>query len=101
MQPNESLYEQKPEEPVVPVSTSSNSTNASSAAAASCASRFDYVENVQSAETNSSAPHVISHVAPPKSSSFFADFGMDSGLPKKSGSYSSKPQVSPFNVVIS
>jgi len=90
---SESLYEQKPEEPVVQVSTSSNTAAApSSAAAASYASRFEYVENVQSGETNSSGTHVIGHVAAPKSSNFFADFGMDSG-PKKSGSYSSKPQV--------
>jgi ADP-ribosylation factor GTPase-activating protein 2/3 len=33
---------------------------------------------------------MINHVAPPKSTSFFADFGMDSGFPKKAGSNSSK-----------
>lgn len=93
MQPNESLYDQKPEEPVVPVATANNSTPA---AGSSFASRFEYVENVQSAETNSGGPHVISHVCPPKSSSFFADFGMDSGFQRKAGSHSSKVQVSPL-----
>jgi hypothetical protein len=36
---------------------------------------------------------MISHIAPPKSTSFFADFGMDSGFPKKAGSNSSKVRV--------
>ena len=54
----------------------------------------EYVENVQSTELNSGGSQVLSHVAPPKSSSFFADFGMDSGFQKKSSSNSSKVQVS-------
>lgn len=91
MQTNESLYDQKPEEPVIPVSSSSNNTPT---VGSSFASRFEYVDNVPSAETNSSGPHVLSHVSPPKSSSFFADFGMDSGFPKKGSSHSSKVQVS-------
>lgn len=85
--PNESLYDQKPEEPVAPVPTANNSTPA---AGSSFVSRFEYVESVQSAETNSGGPHVLSHVSPPKSSSFFADFGMDSGFPKKASSQSLK-----------
>jgi len=36
---------------------------------------------------------MIGHVVPPKSSSFFADFGMDSGFPRKAGSNSSKVQI--------
>jgi hypothetical protein len=36
---------------------------------------------------------MISHVAPPKSTSFFSDFGMDSGFSKKAGSNSSKVRV--------
>ncbi|XP_062073617.1 probable ADP-ribosylation factor GTPase-activating protein AGD8 [Humulus lupulus] len=88
--PNENLYDQKPEEPVAPVSTSSNTTPT---AGSSFASRFEYVESVPSAETNSSGAHVISHVLPPKASSFFADFGMDSGFSKKASSNSSKVQV--------
>ena len=91
MQPSESLYEQKPEEPPAPVPST---TNNNLLAGPSLTSRFEYVENVQSSELNSGGSHVISHVAPPKSSSFFSDFGMDSGFPKKSGSSSSKVQVS-------
>ncbi|KAF5460318.1 hypothetical protein F2P56_020197 [Juglans regia] len=87
--PSENLYDQKPEEPVIPVS----STKSSPTAGLSLAKRFEYVDNVQSAENSSSGPHMISHVVPPKSSSFFADFGMDSGFPRKAGSNSSKVQI--------
>lgn len=90
MQTSESLYDQKPEEQVIPVSSSSNNTPT---AGSSFASRFEYVDNVPSAEMNSGGTHVLSHVSPPKSSSFFADFGMDSGFPKKGSSHSSKVQV--------
>ncbi|KAF7829224.1 putative ADP-ribosylation factor GTPase-activating protein AGD8 [Senna tora] len=88
--PSESLYEQKPEEAPAPVSSSASNTLA---AGPPLTSRFEYLENVQSSETNSGGAHVVSHVSPPKSSSFFADFGMDSGFPKRSGSNSSKVQV--------
>ncbi|KAJ7943823.1 ADP-ribosylation factor GTPase-activating protein [Quillaja saponaria] len=88
--PNETLYDQKPEELVIPVSTSTNNTPS---AGSSLTSRFEYVDNVQSIETNSGGAHVVGHVSVPKSSSFFADFGMDSGFPKKSGSNSSKVQI--------
>ncbi|KAI9111398.1 hypothetical protein K1719_017088 [Acacia pycnantha] len=88
--PSESLYEQKPEEPPAPVSSSSNSNLL---AGPPPASRFEYADDVQSSESNSGGSHLISHVTPPKSSSFFADFGMDSGFPKKYGSNSSKVQV--------
>lgn len=89
--PSENLYEQKPEEPVVPaVSTPASSTSVSSP---SFGSRFEYVENVQSSDMTSGSTHVIGHVAPPKSSNFFAEFGMDSGFPKKASSNSSKSQV--------
>lgn len=87
--PSENLYDQKPEEPIIPVS----STNSTPTTGLSFASRFEYVENVQSAENSSSGTHMISHVSPPKSSSFFAEFGMDSGFPKKAGSNSSKVQI--------
>lgn len=90
IQPSESLYEQKPEEAPAPVPSSSSHALA---AGPPLPSRFEYVENVQSSELNSGGSHVNSHVAPPKSSSFFADFGMDSGFPKRS-SNSSKVQVS-------
>lgn len=88
--PSENLYDQKPEELPVQVSTSTNSTPTSGS---SFASRFEYVDSVQVASTHTADSHVISHVAPPKSSSFFADFGMDSGFPKKTSSSSSKIQV--------
>lgn len=91
MQPSESLYEQKPEEPPAPVS--SKTTNNLSAKP-SLTSRFEYVDNVQSSELNSGGSNLVSHVSVPKSSSFFSDFGMDSGFPKKSGPSSSKVQVS-------
>ncbi|XP_054823686.1 probable ADP-ribosylation factor GTPase-activating protein AGD8 [Prosopis cineraria] len=88
--PSESLYEQKPEEAPAPVSSS---TSHALAAGPPLTSRFEYVENVQLSESNSGGSHILNHVAPPKSSSFFADFGMDSGFPKRSGSNSSKIQI--------
>ncbi|GKV10692.1 hypothetical protein SLEP1_g22020 [Rubroshorea leprosula] len=88
--PNENLYDQKPEEPAIPVASS---TNNNSPVGSSFASRFEYVENVQSHELSSGGPQVLGHVAPPKSSSFFADFGMDSGFHKKTSSNSSKVQI--------
>ncbi|MED6212080.1 GTPase-activating protein 8 [Stylosanthes scabra] len=87
--PSESLYEQTPEEPPAPVPLATNNN----VLAPSIASRFEYVENVQSSEANSGGSQVIGHVAPPKSSSFFSDFGMDSGFSKKSGPSSSKAQI--------
>ncbi|KAJ4959046.1 hypothetical protein NE237_026157 [Protea cynaroides] len=81
--PNESLYDQKPEEPAPVVSTSANATPTFSSA---FPSRFEYVENVQSAETSYGGAHVINHVSPPKSSSFFSDYGMDNGFQKKTSS---------------
>ncbi|KAA8525878.1 hypothetical protein F0562_007733 [Nyssa sinensis] len=88
--PSESLYDQKPEEPPVQVSASTNSTPTGGS---SFTSRFEYIDGVQAAEMSSGGTHVLSHVSPPKSSSFFADFGMDSGLPKKTNSNSSKVQI--------
>lgn len=90
LQPNESLYEQKPEELVVPVSTS---TKESPTGGSSFPSRFEYVDDVQPLDMNSTSPQVINHVAPPKSSSFFSDFGMDSGFQKSKSFSSSKVQV--------
>ncbi|KAE8722205.1 putative ADP-ribosylation factor GTPase-activating protein AGD8 [Hibiscus syriacus] len=88
--PSENLYEQKPEEPVAPVASS---TNDIAPLGSSFPSRFEYVENVQSTDSNHGGPQVLNHVAPPKSSSFFAEFGMDSGFQKKSSSNSSKVQI--------
>ncbi|KAF8412804.1 hypothetical protein HHK36_000774 [Tetracentron sinense] len=88
--PSESLYDQKPEEPAPVVSTSANNTTTFGS---SFPSRFEYVENVQSSEMSSGEARVVGHVAPPKSSSFFADFGMENGFQKKANSSSSKVQM--------
>nr|XP_025679173.1 probable ADP-ribosylation factor GTPase-activating protein AGD8 [Arachis hypogaea] len=84
------FYPQKSEEPPAPVPLATNNN----VLAPSITSRFEYVENVQSSEVNSGGSQVIGYVAPPKSSSFLSDFGMDSGFSKKSGPSSSKVQVS-------
>ncbi|KAK9275993.1 hypothetical protein L1049_023269 [Liquidambar formosana] len=86
--PSENLYDQKPQEPSVPVSAPTNNTPT---VGSSFASRFEYVD--PSAEISSGGPQVISHVSPPKSSNFFAEFGMDSGFQKKASSNSSKVQI--------
>ncbi|AQK89920.1 Leucine-rich repeat receptor kinase-like protein [Zea mays] len=91
--PNESLYEQKPEEttPVLP-----SSVIASTAARSKPhTSRFEYVENAAAPKTGSSSEGNLmsGHVAPPKSSNFFVEFGMDSGYHKKYTSSSSKVQM--------
>lgn len=88
LQPSENLYDQKPEEPALLVPPSTNTTNPK--AGTSFTSRFEYVDNVQSTELISGGPQVINHVSPPKSSSFFAEFGIDSGFQRKSSSNSSK-----------
>jgi ADP-ribosylation factor GTPase-activating protein 2/3 len=56
-------------------------------------SRFEYVENIPSAGSSSEESQAFGHVAPPKSSNFFGEFGMDSGYQKKPSSSSSKVQV--------
>ncbi|KAL8238899.1 hypothetical protein R6Q59_015466 [Mikania micrantha] len=82
---SESLYDQKPEEPVVQVSTSANGITTSTAT--SHTSRFEYVDSSQtSVETGPGSVNTLGHVVPPKSSSFFAEYGMDSGFSKKSTS---------------
>ncbi|KAJ1296132.1 hypothetical protein BS78_01G276000 [Paspalum vaginatum] len=89
---NESLYEQKPEEPapILPSVTESTTTRSKSHT-----SRFEYLEDTSAAKTGSSSEDIRmgGHVAPPKSSNFFAEFGMDSGYQKKSTSNPSKVQV--------
>ena len=93
--PTGNLYEQKPEEvaPVIPAATSTNNGGSkSSGGSSSFASRFEYNDDFQSGGGKSiGGTQVLNHVAPPKSSSFFTDFGMD--VPKKSSSNSSKAQV--------
>ncbi|RWR87326.1 putative ADP-ribosylation factor GTPase-activating protein AGD8 [Cinnamomum micranthum f. kanehirae] len=92
--PNESLYDQKPEEPAPAVTSTASVTTTSSS---SYPSRFEYVENARSAETNVGSVQAIGHVLPPKSSSFFSEFGMDSGFQKKISSSSSNTQVQESN----
>ncbi|ESQ55630.1 hypothetical protein EUTSA_v10025323mg [Eutrema salsugineum] len=93
--PTVNLYEQKPEEvaPVIPAASSVNNGGSKSSAGSSYASRFEYNDDLQSEGQSVGGTRVLSHVAPPKSSSFFADFGMDSSFPKKSSSNSSKAQI--------
>ncbi|KAK1324658.1 putative ADP-ribosylation factor GTPase-activating protein AGD8 [Acorus calamus] len=91
--PSESLYDQKPEEPTPAITSSSNATIHSP----SLPSRFQYVETTQTMDTNAGSTQKIGHVSPPKSSSFFADFGMDSGFHKKPNSNSSKVQIQETN----
>ncbi|EER90493.1 hypothetical protein BDA96_01G007600 [Sorghum bicolor] len=90
--PNESLYEQKPEEPKPAVPALAASTTAKGGP--SLHSRFEYVENVPSADlrTGGSGSRVTGHVAPPKSSDFFQEYGMGNGFQKKS-SNASKTQI--------
>ncbi|WZY68784.1 hypothetical protein YC2023_001024 [Brassica napus] len=87
--PTGNLYEQKPEEvaPVIPPPASS--TNNGGSKSSSYASRFEYNDDFQTGGQSVGG----THVAPPKSSSFFSDFGMDSSYPKKPSSNSSKSQV--------
>ncbi|KAG1362035.1 ADP-ribosylation factor GTPase-activating protein AGD10 [Cocos nucifera] len=88
--PNDSLYDQKPEEPVPAVTSlvNSNTTHGPS-----FPSRFEYLETIPATETSLGGAQAIGHVAPPKSSNFFAEFGMDTGFQKKSSSNSSKVQI--------
>ncbi|CAN6486664.1 unnamed protein product [Victoria cruziana] len=44
-------------------------------------------------DDNTSGPQIISHVSPPKSSSFFAEYGMGSGTEKGASSSYSKVQI--------
>lgn len=88
--PSESLYEQKPEEPAPALPSVAESTTARSKPHTS---RFEYVENVPSAGSSSVENQAFGHVAPPKSSNFFGEYGMDSAYHKKSTSGSSKMQV--------
>ncbi|CAL9077021.1 unnamed protein product [Musa acuminata var. zebrina] len=91
--PNESLYDQKPEEPAPSVTSLANSKTPGGP---SYPSRFEYVET-NPMESSSGGAQLISHIAPPKSSSFFAEYGIDNGFQKKSSSSSSKVQVQESN----
>ncbi|KAG8382487.1 hypothetical protein BUALT_Bualt05G0082400 [Buddleja alternifolia] len=91
--PSESLYDQKPEEPTVqvPCVNSSNSTNPT--VGSLFTSRFEYTDTAQPTEMSSGDTRVLGRALPPKSSDFFAEYGMESGFPKKSSLNSSKAQV--------
>ncbi|CAN6912778.1 unnamed protein product [Brassica oleracea] len=96
--PTGNLYEQKPEEvaPVIPPAaslTNNGGSKSSAGSSSSYASRFEYNDDFQPGGQSVGGTQVLSHVAPPKSSSFFSDFGMDSSYPKKPSSNSSKSQV--------
>lgn len=88
---NESLYDQKPEKSEPAVSSLANFTTTNGS---SLNSRFEYVESMPTAETIAEGSKVIGHVAPPKSSNFFAEFGMDGGYKKKLNSTSSNIEES-------
>ncbi|EYU34145.1 hypothetical protein ABFS82_01G110900 [Erythranthe guttata] len=90
--PSESLYDQKPEEPPVQVSSANSSSSSTPVVSSSYKSRFEYTDNGQPTEMSAEGAR-LSHVSPPKSSNFFAEYGMESGFPKKSSSNSSKVQV--------
>ncbi|KAL0913906.1 hypothetical protein M5K25_017398 [Dendrobium thyrsiflorum] len=88
---NESLYDQKPEKPESSASSMGSFTKTNGS---SLSSRFEYVESMLVAESFSEDAKVIGHVAPPKFSSFFEEFGMDGGYQKKLNSTSSKIEES-------
>ncbi|XP_075477289.1 putative ADP-ribosylation factor GTPase-activating protein AGD8 [Primulina tabacum] len=91
--PSESLYEQKPEEPPTHVSSATSSNSSTPAVGSSFTSRFEYNDNAQPTDGTFGSARLINHVAPPKSSNFFTEFGMDSGFPKKGTSNTTKVQV--------
>ncbi|CAH8311869.1 unnamed protein product [Eruca vesicaria subsp. sativa] len=87
--PKENLYEQKPEEPVPVIPAASSTKNTSLSSGTSSASRFEYFDEEQSG--GQGGTRVLSHVAPPKSTNFFNEYGMDTAFSKKPSS--SKVQV--------
>ncbi|KZV37272.1 arf gtpase-activating protein [Dorcoceras hygrometricum] len=91
--PSDSLYEQKPEEPLDLISSAASSNGSTPMVGSSFASRFEFIDSDQPTDIGSRGARVINHVLPPKSSNFFAEYGMESGLPKKGTSNSSKVPV--------
>ncbi|CAN6461064.1 unnamed protein product [Victoria cruziana] len=89
---SESIYDQKPEEPAPVVSSS---VKTSTKLGSSFPSRFEYVDSMSSSDDSSGGPQVIGHVAPPKSTGFFAEYGMDNLSQKKATS--SKVQIQETN----
>jgi ADP-ribosylation factor GTPase-activating protein 2/3 len=90
LQPSESLYDQKPEEPkpAAPVMTTSTTKSGPS-----LHSRFEYVENEPAVDSRNGGTQMTGHVAPPKSSNFFQEYGMDNGFQKKTSTAATKTQV--------
>jgi ADP-ribosylation factor GTPase-activating protein 2/3 len=89
--PNESLYDQKPEEPK-PVLPSVTTTSAAKSGP-SLHSRFEYVENEPSTDSKTGGAHITGHVAAPKTSNFFQEYGMDNGFQRKASTAASKAQI--------
>ncbi|EAY92635.1 hypothetical protein OsI_14379 [Oryza sativa Indica Group] len=88
--PSESLYDQKPEEPkpAAPVMTTSTTKSGPS-----LHSRFEYVENEPAVDSRNGGTQMTGHVAPPKSSNFFQEYGMDNGFQKKTSTAATKTQI--------
>ncbi|XP_073130441.1 probable ADP-ribosylation factor GTPase-activating protein AGD8 [Henckelia pumila] len=91
--PSDSLYEQKPEEPPKVIYSAASSNSSTPTVGSSFPSRFEFTDSDQPTDIGSGGARVINHVTPPKSSNFFADYGMETGLPKKGTTTSSKVQV--------
>lgn len=91
--PSDSLYKQKPEEPPVLISSAASSNSSTPIVGSSFASRFEFTDSDQPTDVGSGSARVINHVTPPKSSNFFAEYGMESGIPKKGTANLSKVQV--------
>jgi ADP-ribosylation factor GTPase-activating protein 2/3 len=92
LQTNESLYDQKTEEPKPTLPTITAATTAAAKSGPSH-SRFEYVENEQSSDTKAGGSNMSGHVAAPKTSNFFQEYGMDNGFQRKTNSAASKAQV--------
>ncbi|EMS68520.1 putative ADP-ribosylation factor GTPase-activating protein AGD8 [Triticum urartu] len=89
---NESLYDQKPEEPKPALPTMTTTTSAAKSGPSSH-SRFQYMENEPSTESKTGGGNKTGHVAAPKTSDFFHEYGMDNGFQRKTSTAASKTQI--------
>ncbi|CAM0878246.1 unnamed protein product [Alopecurus aequalis] len=89
---NESLYDQKPEEPK-PVLPTLTTTTTAAAKSGPSHSRFEYVENEQSTGSKTGGSNMTGHVSAPKTSNFFQEYGMDNGFQRKTSTAASKAQI--------
>ncbi|KAF7069536.1 hypothetical protein CFC21_075160 [Triticum aestivum] len=89
---NESLYDQKPEEPKPALPTMTTTTSAAKSGPSSH-SRFQYVENETSTESKTGGGNKTGHVSAPKTSDFFHEYGMDNGFQRKTSTAASKTQI--------